>query len=174
MKIFISYAHEDRDFAAALALALQQRELSIWWDREILAGDHFDATIEREITSADRVIVVWSKHSVVSRWVRAEADYAANEGKLVPIIADGTQPPLSFRLLHHLDFSRWGRVPDSREVEELMRSLADPIAEIDSRNAGDNALEQQLPPGRSSFFDHLPLMLTAAALLAVVAIWTAF
>lgn len=50
--VFISYAREDRARAKRLAGALEARGLSVWWDREILAGQAFDEVIEAELRKA--------------------------------------------------------------------------------------------------------------------------
>ena len=70
MNAFISYAREDRDRAAKLAVALEARGWSVWWDPKIQAGQSFDEIIERELAAADCVVVLWSKHSIASEWVK--------------------------------------------------------------------------------------------------------
>ena len=47
--IFLSYAREDRKMAHAVALALQRRGWSVWWDREILIGTAFETEIEKSL-----------------------------------------------------------------------------------------------------------------------------
>jgi adenylate cyclase len=43
--IFISYASEDREAAARLAGALEDRGWSLWWDPEIPPGESWDDMI---------------------------------------------------------------------------------------------------------------------------------
>lgn len=74
--IFISYAHEDRETARELAGLLEESSLSAWWDPQLRAGEDFAKTIEQTLQHVRCVIVLWSRNSVDSRWVRAEA----NEG----------------------------------------------------------------------------------------------
>ncbi|MEA3292268.1 MAG: toll/interleukin-1 receptor domain-containing protein, partial [Pseudomonadota bacterium] len=57
--VFISYASEDRDRARALAGALEACRWSVWWDREIVAGETFDQVIERELERAGCTVVLW-------------------------------------------------------------------------------------------------------------------
>jgi hypothetical protein len=52
--VFLSYAREDRDVALALAQALEACGWSVWWDREIHAGEAFDQVIEQELAGASR------------------------------------------------------------------------------------------------------------------------
>ncbi len=39
MKLFVSYAHEDRDWARILVQFLEARGHEIWWDIEIHGGE---------------------------------------------------------------------------------------------------------------------------------------
>src|SRR5438045_5935700 len=72
--VFVSYAREDQDKARLLAGALAAQGWSVWWDRHIPLGKSFDRVIEEEIASAKCVVVLWSRHSVDSDWVRSEAE----------------------------------------------------------------------------------------------------
>lgn len=54
--VFISYAHEDRASAELLAQILQAKGWSVWWDRNIVAGQSFDQIIEHELDTAKAVI----------------------------------------------------------------------------------------------------------------------
>ena len=69
--IFVSYSKADRGKAEEIAAALEQQGYSVWWDRRILPGETFDTVIEAELDAASCVIVLWSRTSVVSEWVRA-------------------------------------------------------------------------------------------------------
>jgi hypothetical protein len=105
--IFISYASEDRERAAALAGALADQGWSVWWDRKLAAGDQFDEVIEREIEAARCVVVIWSKASVRSEWVKNEAATAAERKVLVPIMIDGVALPLEFRRRQTANLVDW-------------------------------------------------------------------
>ncbi len=59
--VFISYANQDRARAQMLAQALEARGLSVWWDREIVAGQSYDEVIEHELETAKSVVVLWSQ-----------------------------------------------------------------------------------------------------------------
>ena len=78
--IFVSYSRDDREQVAKLARALEGRGWSVWWDPHLQAGDQFDRLIEAEITKSRCVLVVWSRSSVNSDWVRAEASTGLNKG----------------------------------------------------------------------------------------------
>ena len=92
--------------------ALEAGGRSLWWDRELATGDDYAQVIEREIEAANCVVVAWSATARDSLWVRAEANEALDQNKLVQINFDGAKLPLPFTMLHWLDFSAW---PGSRE-----------------------------------------------------------
>ena len=70
--VFISYARADIAIAERIAQALNDAGVSVWWDRELAGGAAFHNTIETEILDSRKVVVIWSRTSVDSYWVRDE------------------------------------------------------------------------------------------------------
>jgi len=105
--IFLSYAREDREKAAAFARSLATEGLSVWWDRNIPPGKSFDTVIEEALAGARCVVVLWSANSVVSDWVKAEAQEGLRRQILVPaLLTEGVRLPLGFRQLQAADLTR--------------------------------------------------------------------
>jgi hypothetical protein len=101
--IFISYATDDRPEAARLAAFLEEQGYSVWWDRELSAGQQFYEKLAQALADCRVAIVLWTSSSVKSRWVLGEAETAASAEKLVPVRTDSLterQIPLGFRALH--------------------------------------------------------------------------
>lgn len=67
--IFLSYAREDFARAKRVANALTSAGHSVWWDRELHAGERFSAEIDKTLKTSDFVVVLWSRHSIDSAWV---------------------------------------------------------------------------------------------------------
>jgi hypothetical protein len=126
--IFISYARADKDKAELLANAFSRNGWSVWWDREIPPGQSFDETIENALNSARCVVVLWSKHSVSSRWVKTEAAEGAERGTLVPAMIDHAPIPLEFKRIEAADLSDWQGELSHREFDQLLKSVAARIA----------------------------------------------
>ena len=123
--IFISYARDDEARARELASALTRFGWSVWYDRALIPSEEFDERIERELDSARCVIVIWSHASVKSRWVRAEAGAADEQGKLVPIAFEiGVVPPLQFRQLNYAKLSSPALEPIDETVNLLFSELS--------------------------------------------------
>jgi hypothetical protein len=59
------------------------------------------------LNSARCVIVLWSKDSVSSRWVKTEAAEGAARGILVPALIDKARIPLEFKRIEAADLSDW-------------------------------------------------------------------
>jgi hypothetical protein len=105
--IFVSYDDLDRARVRQLVETLEARGWSVWWDHQISTGESFALVIQRELDAALCVIVAWSRTSVDSDWVRAEANEAWKRGKLVPVLLDRVTPPLPFGQLHAADLVDW-------------------------------------------------------------------
>src|SRR5262249_8539694 len=80
--IFISYSKQHPQPPRDLAAYLEREGYSVWWDTNLLAGEIFREVIDRELNAAKAVIVIWTRESVRSDWVLAEADQADRHGKL--------------------------------------------------------------------------------------------
>ena len=141
--IFISYSREDRPRARQIAGELERRGWSVWWDRMIPAGQVFDDVIEREISAAKCVIVIWSSHSVGSRWVRSEASEGADRQILMPVLVEDVPIPLAFKRIQTADLTQWrdGVLPPNFErlVADIsaLPGLARPAMSVESHEADE-------------------------------------
>ena len=125
--VFISYAREDRGIAEMLARALNSEDLSVWWDQRIGLGESFDSVIEQALRSARCVVVLWSRHSVYSDWVKAEASEGKRRGILVPVMIDDVETPLEFRRMQAAILIGWSGNSDDQgfvQLREAVKRLA--------------------------------------------------
>ncbi|HEV2365009.1 MAG TPA: TIR domain-containing protein [Caulobacteraceae bacterium] len=121
--LFVSYARADRARVAPLVAALEGQGWSVWWDPEITPGQEFDRLIGEELGKARAAVVVWTPHSVASRWVRGEAREAADRGILAPVRFEGCELPIDLRAIHATDLDNWAEDADSAAFKSLTRSL---------------------------------------------------
>lgn len=121
--IFISYASEDRDKARQIASALEARGHSVWWDRTIPPGRVFDEVIQEALNAAKCAIVLWSKASVKSSWVKTEAAEAEARNMLVPAMIEPTPLPLEFKRIQTADLVHWDGEPGHPELLNLAASV---------------------------------------------------
>jgi YD repeat-containing protein len=122
--VFISYAAEDRELTTRIAAYLTSHGWTVWWDRHIPLGMAFDEVIDQALRDADCAVVLWTKASVASRWVRAEASVAARRDILIPVLAEDVEIPLEFRLLQALDLRGTTLRNDDSALDALQQSVA--------------------------------------------------
>ncbi|HEV7632586.1 MAG TPA: TIR domain-containing protein [Steroidobacteraceae bacterium] len=138
--IFLSYNREDHATARRFAECFEAQGLKVWWDVTLRSGEAYDEVTENALRAARAVVVLWSKKSVVSRWVRAEATLADRNRTLVPAMIEPCERPIMFELTQTADLSRWsGDAGDKAWVS----FLADVQQFVRADGAGSNT--QLLP-----------------------------
>ncbi len=70
-------------------------------------GEAYDEVTETALREAKAVVVLWSKKSVVSRWVRAEASIGQEHKHLAPVKIEACDLPVMFRLVQTAELSHW-------------------------------------------------------------------
>ena len=96
----------------------------MWWDPKLRAGEHFDDEIEKALNETKCVIVMWSKLSVESRYVKSEATYALDQDKLLPVMIENTKLPFRFRGVHTLSLLGWDGSKDFPEFRKLVDDIS--------------------------------------------------
>lgn len=147
--VFISYARADEAVARRVAKALQGAGLDVWWDADLPAHRAYSEVIERELAEARAVVVLWSKTSAASQWVRAEADFARNKGNLVQAQIDGTQAPMPFNQIQCADLSGWrgsAKHAGWSKVEASIKALVPGHTQSAAAPARRFAASGRLPP----------------------------
>src|SRR5262245_47654144 len=131
--VFISYSRSDAEAARRFAQAFEAMGLSVWWDVSLRSGETFDEAIEQALRAAKAVVVLWSRASTASRWVRTEATIADRSGTLAPVMIEPCERPIMFELTHTADLSHWrGDANDvawrglAADVRKLVEARAEP------------------------------------------------
>lgn len=121
--LFLSYSRQDESYAKRLATALEQAGYAVWWDALIEGGTAYSRSIAEALETADVVIVLWTRHSIESDWVKDEAGYGRERHRLVPLSLDGSQPPLGFRQYQVIDLSHWRGRRKAPEIAAIERAI---------------------------------------------------
>lgn len=122
--VFISYSRDNEAVVRGLAQAVAGEGYGVWWDDALPPHLSYGDVISAEIGAAKAVIVVWSETAIASEWVRAEADLARNQKKLVQTSIDGRMPPMPFNQLHFVSIGDWRGEPDHPGWMRVKESLA--------------------------------------------------
>jgi len=113
--VFISYSKRDPQIAGIVAAALNQSDISTWFDREIEPDENWRRRIQEELSAAQCVLVLWSQNSITREFVIDESSRAKNNGKLIQALVDHVEPPLGFGEQQYHKLIGWhGDVSDAR------------------------------------------------------------
>ncbi|HZO76151.1 MAG TPA: toll/interleukin-1 receptor domain-containing protein [Ktedonobacteraceae bacterium] len=135
---FISYSSKDQDFATRLYADLQSNNVRCWYAPEDMKiGDRIRQRIDESIRIYDKLLLVLSRHSVMSSWMEAEVESALekerrhNKSVLFPIRLDDAVERTTQAWAAHIsqtrhigDFTRW-KEHDAyqRGLKKLLRDL---------------------------------------------------
>jgi len=122
-EIFLSYARENREAVAQLGRALEESGYHAVWDRDLGGALPWESQLERKLAKCDCVVVLWSRDSVESEWVRQESLWAAERSVYLAVLIDGTPPPESLAPVHAIDFARWNGDRQAHEFEHLVDGI---------------------------------------------------
>src|SRR5262245_60592044 len=122
--IFVSYKREDHPKARKLANALESKGWSVWWDPKLRAGENFDKVIEAALKEAKCVIVLWSELAVKSDYVLAEATWALNRKKLVPVATEEVELPFLFQRIHTPRLIEWDALRESSDFRKFVDDIS--------------------------------------------------
>lgn len=157
-KVFVSHASEDKArFVVGFATRLRANGVDAWLDAwEMGPGDSLvDKIFEQGLKSAQAVIIVVSKASVVKPWVRQELNTSVvkriSEGlKIIPLVIDDCEIPVA------LQSTLWLRIADLDHYDAEFARILDVIF--------DRSLKPPLGAAPPRFTDAKPTIPNLSAL----------
>ena len=158
--VFLSYARADEKSARAIIKLIERTGFRVWWDGLIPSGERFSAKISEALEGAGAVVVLWSANSAKSNWVQDEASFARDHQRLVPILIDGTEPPLGFRQLQCVDVSKGGLRASNPAMFKALQTIADMM---------DRPMSPAIAKGKGGGIGRRSLMVGGAAAAGVAA-----
>lgn len=145
--VFISYSRADKAAVSHLAHRIEAEGYDVWWDEELPPHKSYGDVISAKIAEAKTAIVVWSPDAAASEWVRAEADMARNQKKLIQTALGDIMPPLPFNQIQFADIGDWQGEDDHSGWRKVKASLADLCGEREGNvGAGAGAAAAVPPP----------------------------
>jgi TIR domain len=134
--VFLSYDHDDAEWAGRLRAALEQRGIRVWMDStEIRAGERWEEQLEAGMKSSRVWTLICTRRALESAWVREERNWALalatspdSQLQLIPLLREDVELPLFLQTRQWVDFRDDSRFEES--LDELYRRL------IDARGAG--------------------------------------
>jgi len=111
MKIFLSHSSKDKPFVEKLAKDILGLDVEVWLDKwEMKVGDSLFDKIEEGLEASDFLIIILSKNSVNSSWVRKELnailcdEISSKNVKVLPALIDDCCIPIFLREKLYADF----------------------------------------------------------------------
>lgn len=131
-RLFVSYSENDKAKAERIVKALERKGYPVWFaDHQIGTGDSIVGKIEEGLEKSDYQLVLLSKSSVKSKWVKEELNFGMTkeieDGKtfVLPILLeDCKRPPV----LYHKKYADFRKSFDEG-INEIVRILE--VAEKD-------------------------------------------
>ncbi len=151
--IFLSYARSDKDFAEKMVSYLQKQGFTVFWDPDIVCGENWTQFLEDYLRNVKCVIVLWSKNSVSSLYVRWEADVGLTRRVLAPVRIDKTELPIGFKFLHTIDLIDWQGQRPPAQISKLLsrvRALKNEPSAREDRAVQSRELSKELLLGEKS------------------------
>ena len=140
--VFVSYSRRDRTRAAAIVERLEAAGLRVFWDKRILAGALWQASLTTALRASQCVLVLWSNDAKTRPWVLSEAVLALELEVLQQALLEPVELGLGFSAVQVLaDLSTWkpGEPHEALEklVQELMAVLKRPLASLEKQLADE-------------------------------------
>ncbi|MEL7480603.1 MAG: toll/interleukin-1 receptor domain-containing protein [Pseudomonadota bacterium] len=124
--IFISYSRQDQEIVEALKDLLESEGFTVWWDAKLYSGVKFEAEIERQLHESAAVIVLWSRYSIDSKFVQAEARVAYEGDRLLPLATepiDITSIPFTMRDVHIERIDQWVETQNPDDARDALKAV---------------------------------------------------
>jgi hypothetical protein len=117
--VFLSYSSKDGAQVQRIADELEGKHISVWYDAALMGGQPYREVLRQRIETVKAVVVLWTENSILSKWVKAEADLADQHNKLICLRGSKLEPtsiPMPFGGNQH--------IVEFAKLQELLRALA--------------------------------------------------
>ncbi len=119
--VFLVYSHKDRQAAAVVCEKLKYLGIKVLTDELVLKiGDNISDTLQKNIYNSDKIIILLSKNTENSDWVKAEIEFAKSLKKLIlPAMIEISELP---ELLHGIKYADL-TVINEKSIEPIVKAI---------------------------------------------------
>jgi len=116
--VFISFSSKDAERVARIHASLLERGFDVWWMHNLLPGDSPIKAVSRELTTAKKVVLAWSRYAEESPYVEGEIMHAFGERKLLPVRIEKWSWPAFLSSVQYVDMTSIDEEPEAwRQIE---------------------------------------------------------
>jgi hypothetical protein len=127
--VFISFKTQELEFASLLRTALVNSGYKVWWQKEIQCGQEWHGEIDKSIEEAGAIVVLWSKKSMTSPWVRHEASQAIAKGVYTPVRIEVMDIDSPYNRIQATDMINWSGGVNHPGFQNLLIRLKELLPE---------------------------------------------
>ncbi len=118
--VFISYQHNDFDFAQVLIHNLEKADFETWIDDHLQGGEDWRVEIDLAIKSAFVLVVIMSPDAKLSEYVAYEWSFALGSSvKVIPVMLKQVTLHARLETLHCLDFTNLRNRPWDKLIDAI-------------------------------------------------------
>lgn len=156
--VFISHASVDQVATLRLCELIESRSIKAWVSfRELKGGDHWDEKIDSALNSAAAVVVIVSRNSINSRYVRAEVEGALSaQLTVIPVLLEDVRLPIRWNTLQYI---RWNGESTVEIASDIEKALPDTAKSLFQSYLNDKSKRRELRELILSHTEWLPIEL---------------
>lgn len=134
--VFLSYSRKDSAYAELLEEELTERDHTVWRDQSsIQGGADWEGEITNALSEAYAVLVINSRSSEESEWVKFEIEYAnriREKIQIIPLSLDDSKIPPSLNKMQAIEFAFLSELRDISQIRQYKRSLRSLLDALES------------------------------------------
>lgn len=169
-QVFISYSSANLKVAQAACHVIEEHGFRCWMaPRDITPGSSYADLIDEAIQSCEVFVLIFSKSSSISKWVRSELNLAfERQAYIIPFRVDDTPLKGSNRLI--LNQTHW--IDAYPQYESKLNELAESITSVLSSKGKEGSVTNPIiPKHRISAKLLRNVILVACGVIAVLLMW---
>lgn len=135
IRTFVSFSHSDMGYVRPFIDRLRSRDISVWWDSDIVHGSDWDDQIEEGMLSSDVMLVIVTHQSVVSTESKREWKYWLDyiQKPVIPIVLKECRLPYRLSALQRIEAG-------TKSAEDLAAEVASILMK------GKRPRDSRMPP----------------------------